>query len=129
MRREVTVKQPGAAEEGTRPGRTYRPNVDIGETRDAVWMAVDLPGVDDKSVEVELEDRTLTIQARVSMEDYRDLTPIYSEYNVGNFERTFHVSSRIDGGRIEARIENGVLHLKLPKAEEAKPRTIAISGS
>jgi HSP20 family molecular chaperone IbpA len=129
MAREVSVKQPGAPQEGTRPGRTYRPNVDIGETRDAVWMAVDLPGVDDKSVEVELEEGTLSIQARVATEDYRDLAPIYGEYNVGNFERTFHVSPRIDAARIEARIENGVLHLKLPKAEEAKPRTIAISGS
>jgi HSP20 family molecular chaperone IbpA len=129
MRRETSVKQPGAPEEGIRPGRTYRPNVDIGETRDAVWMTVDLPGVDEKSVEVGLEDGVLAIQARVATEDYRDLTPVYSEYNVGDFQRTFRISNRIDAGAIQARIENGVLHLLLPRAEEAKPRTIAIAGS
>jgi HSP20 family molecular chaperone IbpA len=103
--------------------------VDIGETRDAVWMTVDLPGVDEKTVQVDLEDGVLTIQARVDAEEYRDLTPVYSEYNVGNFERTFRLSSRIDSNAIQARIEHGVLHLTLPRAEAARPRSIAISGS
>lgn len=129
MKSDVTVKQPSGPAEGTRPGRTYRPNVDIGETRDAVWMTVDLPGVDEKTVQVDLEDGVLTIQARVDAEEYRDLTPVYSEYNVGNFERTFRLSSRIDSNAIQARIEHGVLHLTLPRAEAARPRSIAISGS
>jgi HSP20 family molecular chaperone IbpA len=129
MQTEATVKQPGSPTEGTRPGRTYRPNVDIGETRDAVWMTVDLPGVDEKSVQVEYEDGVLTIHARVDTEDYRDLTPLYGEYNVGNFERTFRLSNRIDAAAIQARIEHGVLHLSLPRAEAAKPRSIAITGS
>jgi len=129
MKSDVTVKQPGGPAEGTRPGRTYRPNVDIGETRDAVWMTVDLPGVDEKTVQVDLEDGVLTIQARVDAEDYRDLSPVYGEYNVGNFERTFRLSSRIDSNAIQARIEHGVLHLTLPRAEAARPRSIAISGS
>jgi HSP20 family molecular chaperone IbpA len=129
VKSDVTVKQPSGPAEGTRPGRTYRPNVDIGETRDAVWMTVDLPGVDEKTVQVDLEDGVLTIQARVDAEEYRDLTPVYSEYNVGNFERTFRLSSRIDSNAIQARIEHGVLHLTLPRAEAARPRSIAISGS
>jgi len=125
MAKDVTVKQP-AAQEGTRPGRSYQPNVDIGERKDAVWMSVDLPGVDEKSVEVGLHDGVLTIEGHVSPADYEDLQPLYSEYNVGNFERSFRVSSRIDPKGIEARIENGVLHLLLPRAEAARPRTIAV---
>ena len=125
MAKDVSVKQP-TAQEGTRPGRTYQPNVDIGESKDAVWMSVDLPGVDEKSVEVGLHDGVLTIEGNVSVADYEDLQPLYSEYNVGNFERSFRVSNRLDPKGIEARIENGVLHLLLPRAEDARPRSIAV---
>jgi HSP20 family protein len=100
--------------------------VDIGEGKDAVWMSVDLPGVDEKSVEVGLHDGVLTIEGNVSLADYEDLQPLYSEYNVGNFERRFRVSNRLDPNGIEARIENGVLYLLLPRAEEARPRTIEV---
>lgn len=126
---DLTVKQASQVEEGTRPGRVYRPNVDIGESRDAVWLAVDVPGVDEKTLHVELDDGVLSIEGSVSVDEYRDLNPVYSEYNVGNFERRFRISDRIDPRRIEARIEHGVLHLVLPKAEEAKPRTIPIAAA
>lgn len=123
---KVTVKRSEEAEEGTRPGRVYRPNADIGESRDALWLSLDLPGVDEKTVQVGLHDGILTVEGRVSLEEYEDLAPVYTEYNVGNFERRFRISDRIDPKGIEARIENGVLHLLLTKAEEAKPRTIPV---
>ena len=122
------VKQSVSETEATRPGRTFRPNADIGETREGVWLAVDLPGVEQDSVEVELDDGVLTIEGRVVLGDYADLRPLYSEYNVGNFERRFRVSQRIDPKGIQARIEHGVLHLLLPKPEDAKPRTIAVNA-
>jgi len=128
-RAEHEVKQPVEGAESTRPGRVYRPPADIGESRDAVWLSVDMPGVDEQSVEVGLDEGVLTIHGRVAVADYADLQPLYSEYNVGNFERRFRVSDRIDADRIEARLENGVLFLGLPKAEQARPRTIPIQTS
>lgn len=122
------VKQSIGETEATRPGRCYQPNADIGEKPDGVWLTVDLPGVDQSSVDVELDDGVLTIEGRVAVDEYEDLHPLYSEYNVGNFERRFRVSNRVDPKAIEARIEQGVLHLFLPKPEEARPRTIAVTA-
>jgi HSP20 family protein len=123
------VKKPVSEEESTRVGRVYQPNVDIGEKPEGVWMAVDLPGVDEETVELGFEEGVLSIHGRVALEEYENLQPVYSEYNVGNFERRFRVSSRIDPKGIDARIENGVLNLFLPRAEEAKPRNIPVRAS
>jgi HSP20 family molecular chaperone IbpA len=127
MAQEI-VKQSTSETEGTRPGRTYQPNADIGEKSDGVWLSVDLPGVDQNSVDVALNEGVLTIEGRVAVDEYDDLRPVYSEYNVGNFERRFRVSNRVDPKGIQARIEHGVLHLFLPKPEEARPRTIAVTA-
>jgi HSP20 family molecular chaperone IbpA len=85
-----------------------------------------VPGVDEKSLQVSLEDGLLSISGAVSLAPYEKLRPVYTEYEVGNFEQSFRVSSRIDGARIQARLTDGVLELHLPKVAEAKPRQIEI---
>jgi len=128
MANEVTVKQESnATEEQTRPGRTYVPNVEIRETEDSLWLWADLPGVDQASVDVHLENGVLSIQAEVRTEDYADLAPAYTEYNVGNFRRNFRLSTAIATDRIVAKMNSGVLELQLPKSEEARPHQIPIS--
>ena len=124
----VRRKQEVSGEERTRPGRTYIPDVDICETKDAMWLWADVPGVDEQSLEVKLADGVLSIEGAVALQEYQDLTPIYTEYNIGNYTRRFTVSSDIDADRIKARVTNGVLTLELPKAERAKPRRILISN-
>jgi HSP20 family molecular chaperone IbpA len=115
--------------EQTRPGRTYVPSVDIVETDEGLHLWADMPGVDENSVDVRLEDDVLSIEGRVSLEEYQDLTPVYTEYNVGNYSRSFRLSDRFELGRIRARVSNGVLELELPKAAEARPRRIPVTGS
>ena len=115
--------------EHTRPGRTYRPDVDIVETDGELWLRADLPGIDEKSVQVSLEDGLLSIRGDVSLAPYEKLTPVYTEYEVGNYEQRFRVSSQIDGARIAARLTDGVLELHLPKLAEAQPRQISIQAS
>ena len=128
MADELTVKQESDVnEEETRPGRTYVPNVEIRETEDAMWLWADMPGVSQGSVDISLEGGVLSIQGQVQTDDYADLTPAYTEYNVGNFKRSFSLSTVIDAEHIEARMQNGVLELRLPKAEEARPHRIPIS--
>jgi HSP20 family molecular chaperone IbpA len=57
---------------------------------------------------------------------YQGLQSLYTEYNIGNYSRSFSLSNKIDQNRIAAEIKDGVLSLKLPKMEEAKPRTIQV---
>jgi HSP20 family molecular chaperone IbpA len=129
MSNQVTVKQEGdVAEEQTRPGRTYLPNVEIRDTEDALWLWADMPGVDETSVNIHLENEVLWIEGTVQTDEYTDLEPVYTEYNLGNFQRSFRLSTAIDAQRIEAKMKNGVLELHLPKSEEARLQRIPITG-
>lgn len=128
---EVSVKEKQELKgaETTRAGRSYVPDIDVYETPDSLWLWADMPGVDERSVEVNLSDGVLSIEGQVGVKDYEGLTPAYTEYNVGNFVRRLHVSDDVDADRITARMTNGVLELQLPKAERAKVKRIPISMS
>ncbi len=123
---EVANQEQGR--EQTRPGRYFLPDVDIYESDEGLRLWADMPGVDEKDVEVTLKDGMLTIEGMVSTEMYRNLRPVYTEYNVGNYHRQFMVNQDIDAGRIEARIRSGVLEVSLPKAEAARPRRIEVKA-
>jgi HSP20 family protein len=125
----VKAKQELKGDEHTRAGRTYVPDVDICETADGLWLWADMPGVDDQSIQINLADGVLSIEGRVAITDYEHLSPVYTEYNIGNYARRFTLSNDIDTERIKARMTNGVLELELPKAERAKPRRIPISAN
>ena len=128
MSDEVTIKQEtNEREENLQPGRSYSPNVEIRETDDAFWLWADLPGVDQDSVDVRLENDILSIQGDVKADDYADLTPVYTEYNVGRFRRSFRLATQIDPAKISAKMRDGVLELQLHKADEAKPQQIPIT--
>ncbi len=122
----VRTKQELAREEHTRPGRTYVPDVDVYETSDHLWLWADMPGVDENSIDVSLADGVLSISGQVSLTEYDNLAPVYTEYNVGNYVRRFSLSDAVDGTRITARMRSGVLELELPKSERAKPRRIDV---
>ena len=120
-------KQELKTNEQTRPGRTYVPDVDIYETQDSLWLWVDMPGVEESALEVRVADNVLSIEGRVGLQEYDNLNPVYTEYNVGNYSRRFTLSNEIEVDQIKARMTNGVLELTLPKAERAKPKRIAVS--
>ena len=117
------------SEEQTRAGRYYTPQVDIYESPDGLKLIADMPGVTDKNVDVTLENRILTILGKVSTKLYDNLSPAYTEYNVGNYFRQFEVNEDIDAAKIQARMRNGVLELMLPKAEHAQPRKIEVRSA
>ena len=87
-----------------------------------------MPGVDEKSVNVDLANGVLTIEGAVVLDDYNELAPVYTEYNVGNYLRRFSISTDVDVDGIKARTANGVLELELPKAEKARPRKITVTA-
>jgi HSP20 family molecular chaperone IbpA len=114
------------AQEATRPMRAFLPNADIFETEEALTVVLEMPGVDRDNVNVSVENGLLTIEGRINFSKYEGLEPVYSEYNIGPFRRTFRISSRIDQDKIRAEMRDGVITLVLPKAEEAKTRRIEV---
>lgn len=117
------------AQEQTRPMRAFLPTADIFETEDALTVVLEMPGVDRNNIDVNVENGVLMIEGRIDFSKYEDLQPVYSEYNIGPFRRSFRISSRIDQDKIRAEMRDGVITLTLPKAEEAKPRRIEVRTS
>jgi HSP20 family molecular chaperone IbpA len=115
------------AQEATRPTRAFLPNADIFETEEALTVVLEMPGVDRDNINVSVENGLLTIEGRINFSKYEGLEPVYSEYNIGPFRRTFRISSRIDQDKIRAEMRDGVITLVLPKAEEAKTRRIEVT--
>jgi HSP20 family protein len=122
QKRELEGKQ-----ESTVPARVFLPDTDIFETEQALTILVEMPGVSKDSVEVGVENDVLTITGRIDFSKYEGLQPLYTEYNIGNYRRSFQLSSKIEQDGIKAVLEEGVMTLVLPKAEKARPRRITVS--
>jgi HSP20 family protein len=113
-------------EERTQPGRYYTPATDITESSDALTVVMEIPGVEQKDVNLSLENDVLRVDARIDFSKYEGMEPVYSEYNVGHYTRAFTLSSKVDQSKITAKLADGVLTLTLPKVQEAIPRKIQI---
>ena len=115
------------AEESTRPARAFLPAADIFEGEDVLTVVLEMPGVSKDDVDIKIENGVLTVEGRIEFRKYDGLQPVYSEYNVGPYRRTFRLADQIDQNKIAAEMRDGVITLTLPKAEKAKPRRISIS--
>lgn len=113
-------------EEATIPARFYVPNTDIFEDESALTVVMEMPGVQKENVEIKIEKNVLAVEGRIDFSKYENFDPIYTEYNVGPYKRSFSLSSKIDQEKISAEMNDGLLTLVLPKAEDTKPRTIKI---
>ena len=113
-------------EEKTVPARYFVPTTDIYETEEALTVVMEVPGVEKKDIDVRIESDVLNIEGRIDVSKYKDLEPLYTEYNIGHFARSFALSSKIDQQKIGAQLEDGVLTLTLSKTKEALPRQIPI---
>ncbi len=120
-------KELEAKQEKTVPGKYYVPATDIYETDGSLVVVMDMPGVEKRNLDIRLEKNVLSVEGRIDFSNYENLKPVYTEYNVGHFSRSFQISSQIDSGRISATINDGVLTLELPKAKEATPRRIEVT--
>ncbi len=119
-------KELSQSQERTEAGKFFSPYTDIHETPSAVVVTMEMPGVDKAGIDIRLDQGVLTIKGEIDSAKYEALKPIYSEYNVGNFVRTFTVSTKIDGAKISAALVDGVLTVNLPKAAEAVAKKIEV---
>ena len=123
---EMEKREEMTPERDNRPQRLNIPRVDIQDGDDMAILMIDMPGVDEKNVDISLEKNTLTIVGKVTDFAPDGFTSVYSEYRVGVYKRTFKLSDVIDRENIQATLANGVLRLTLNKAEEAKTRKISL---
>ncbi len=108
------------------------PAMDLVEKDDVYEITAELPGLDEKNVEIKLSNHTLTIKGEKSEEKEDKRKDYYlSERRYGSFQRSFQLPEGVDADKIEARFANGVLSVKLPKTAEAKKaeKTIAVKAA
>ena len=102
---ELQVQQKREVEkqrESTVPARTFMPTTDIYETESALTVVLEMPGVDKGNVDISVEAGVLTIEGRLDFSKYQDMQPVYTEYNIGHYRRSFSLSSKIDQNKIGA---------------------------
>jgi len=126
--KEVQKKEAGLKEglERARPGKVYSPAVDIVERKEDILLIADMPGVDDKSLEITIEKDVLTLDGRVETKLPEGHRLLVSEYGTGDYHRVFKLSDEIDRDKIMATVKHGVLRLTLPKTEAVRTRKIPV---
>ena len=140
MNTTMTTTHPQQASDGGQPvsganetseqmyQATFTPQFDIWEGEEQLVLYGDLPGVEPDSLDIQFENRQLTIHGKVSRRS-EGTNYLYSEYSVGDFHRSFTIGESINSEAISAELRDGVLMLCLPKADEAKPRRIQVKTS
>jgi HSP20 family protein len=103
--------------ERTRARPAFVPRTDIYETNNSIEVVADVPGVNENTVDITVEQNVLTINGYAEPVEQNGYHQAYSEYRVGDYQRSFTLSGQIDRDRIEATVSGGVLRLHLPKAE------------
>jgi HSP20 family protein len=103
------------------------PAANISASENGYLVELELPGVDRSGLEISIEGNELTVIGRRKT-DVPQGELYYSETPQADFKRIFDVGPEIDGSKIDAKLEQGILKLMLPKAESAKPRKIEIGG-
>lgn len=111
--------------EPTQAGIYYSPMVDIYENEEAITLLADVPGVTKEGLDINIEERQLTITGLVAEPESR-FQPVYTEYGIGGYTRSFRLGDAIDRTQINASLKDGVLTLVLPKADKLKPRKVEI---
>ncbi len=122
MNTALVTRTPGGKQE-----RVIIPPVDIFETENEYMVRADMPGVKKENIEITFNDRRLEISGHVGEENDKG-SATGREFDLLNYYRSFNVGNDIDAGAISAKVENGVLSLKLPKREEVRPRKITVEA-
>ena len=128
--REVSsAGQQGGQGSRAQPTATVMPPVDIFEDESGFTVIADMPGVSKDQLNVRVTGDSLLIEGTTSVPDIGSVELVYGEVQIPQYRRSFTLSRELDPGKIEASLNNGVLRLRIPKGEEAKPRRIDVSAN
>lgn len=123
----VQEKKELSGGEKTVPGRFFLPSTDVYETEEGLTLVMEMPGVSRENLDVSLEEGVLRVEGRLDFSKYSGLEPVYTEYNVGHYARSFSLSDKVDQENIGAKLDDGILTLTLPRSPAARSRRVAIS--
>ena len=108
------------------PQHALSPAVDIVESEMGITLLADMPGVSKERLTVRVEGDNLTIEGRALIDVPENIELLHSEVRTPNFRRTFTLSRDLDPEKIVATLRNGVLQLRIPKSEQARPKRIEV---
>lgn len=103
------------------------PPVDVIEDSTGITLYADLPGVPKEKLSLHVEADTLTIEGEINLATPEGMEASHAEVSLPRYRRAFTLSKELDSGKVSAELKNGVLTLRIPKAEHAQPRRIAIN--
>jgi HSP20 family protein len=111
--------------------RDFEPEVafpmDVKATQEGYELKAYLPGVSAENVDIQIVNEVVTISGEVKLERDKRTDYLLAELPVGRFHRVISLPTPLDSSKVEASLENGILTLNIPKAEEAKPKSIKIT--
>ena len=122
-------------EEASRSGsargasQAMTPRVDVLEDDSGITLVADMPGVSKESLEIKVENDALSIEGAVTAATPQALEATYAEVRIPRYRRSFTLSRELDAGHIEAQLKDGVLKLRIPKHEQARPQRISVKVS
>jgi HSP20 family molecular chaperone IbpA len=111
-----------------RSEQALMPPVEVLENANGITLVVDLPGVPKDKLDLQIESDTITIKGELATDIPEGLEVTHAEVSVPYFRRVFTLSKELDPGKISAELANGVLTLRIPKAEHAQPRRIPVNA-
>jgi HSP20 family protein len=126
MQTQQAQQTPATQSAGTRTAPALLPPVDIVEDGGGITLLADLPGVAREDLAIRVDGRSLTIEAPLKLGEAGNLTSVYAEVRANHFRRSFELSGDLDTAKIDAGLRDGVLTLRIPKLEQAKPRRIDV---
>ncbi|MCL4736924.1 MAG: Hsp20/alpha crystallin family protein [Burkholderiaceae bacterium] len=123
---ELTRAQPGGTP-ATRDEPALLPPVDVVEDETGITLLADLPGVPKDRLALRVEGDQLSIEAEAVLAAPEGMEPTYAEVNLSRYRRGFTLSKELDADKVSAELVQGVLRVRIPKAEHARPRRITVN--
>jgi len=124
--KDVTPTKSKTAQEAMETGRAIRPPVDIFEDETGITVQADMPGVSKERLEIKIDNDTLSIEGKAEIPMLDGMEPLYADVRSTRYQRSFSLSSELDGEKADASLKDGVLMLRIPKHKQYQPYKIEV---
>jgi HSP20 family molecular chaperone IbpA len=124
--KDVATQESKTVQEAKETDRAIRPSVDIFEDKTGITVQADMPGVSKDRLDVHIDSDSLSIEGKADIRMPEGMEALYADVRSTRYQRSFSLSSELDGNKVEASLKDGVLTLRIPKREQYKPRKIGV---